>query len=377
MSDFVFVSQFLIGKGSKKFAVKDSIDVSGHPTKMASGALDSVAPAQKHASVVERLLAASYQLVGKLNMHEFAFGMTGVNHWTGTPVNFLYPDYIPGGSSSGSAVAVAQGLVDISLGTDTGGSVRLPAACCGVYGFKPTFGRVSRAGVMPLTTELDCVGPFARDIAGIIETMSIIDPSFKAIANITNTANIRIGVIAVDADDAIQTTINQFLENSDFTLVAMKLPSLRLAFEAGLTLINVEAASSYGQYVVHEETRNKVGEDIVKRLAMAAKATEEQLTNAKNIRDNFNAEVDSLLQQVDVLVMPTLPSFPMLREQALAGNVDLNISSLVRPFNVSGHPAIAMPLKESLGRPVSLQLVAAKGKDELLCEITRLLSKTV
>jgi Asp-tRNA(Asn)/Glu-tRNA(Gln) amidotransferase A subunit family amidase len=125
-------------------AIKDTIDIAAYRTTAASGALANAPPAQRHATVVERVLAAGWCIVGKTNMHELAFGMTGINAFTGTPQNPQDATLIPGGSSSGSAAAVGLHLADAALGTDTGGSVRGPAACCGVIGFKPTFGRVSR-----------------------------------------------------------------------------------------------------------------------------------------------------------------------------------------------------------------------------------------
>ena len=126
--------------------------------------------------MVQALLDGGCRIIGKTSLHELAFGTTGINAWTGTPDNPLYPGRIPGGSSSGSATAVAAGLCDFSLGTDTGGSVRIPAACCGVFGLKPSFGRVSRRGVMPEQSTLDCVGPFARDMDMLIEAMGLIAP---------------------------------------------------------------------------------------------------------------------------------------------------------------------------------------------------------
>lgn len=371
MSKFVFVENFCIGDGNLKVAVKDSVDVAGYCSKLGSAALETSVPAIKHATVVEKILDSQCQLIGKLNMHEFAFGMTGVNQWSGTPTNFLYPEYIPGGSSSGCAVAVAEGDVDFSIGTDTGGSIRLPAACCGVYGFKPTFGRVSRVGIMPTETTLDCVGPFAQSADGIIQAMSIIDRSFD---KITAVQNIKIGVVGVDADETIQDTVAQFLQQTGFERVDVELPSMQLAFEAGLTLINKEAWLSCGQYL----STGKVGVDVAKRLNIASKTTPEQISEAERVRSNFTAEVDSLLENFTVLVMPTLPSMPMTIEEALAGKVDLKISSLVRPFNLSGHPALAMPLKNNLdnnsGHPVSLQIIGAKNQDELVCEVARMLS---
>lgn len=366
----LYVEQFYLGGTGLKVAVKDSIDVAGYPTKAGSEALDSVAPADKNAHVVDRIFAAGCQLVGKLNMHEFAFGMTGVNQWTGTPTNYLYPDYIPGGSSSGSAVAVAQGDVDFSLGTDTGGSIRLPAACCGVYGLKPTFGRVSRAGIMPEETTLDCVGPFARSVEQLIQAMEIIDSSFHAVSDV---GPIRLGRVGVKADSEVQAVIDQILSRIGLDQVAVELPSMEAAFGAGLTLINTEAWAACGPYLA----TGKVGSDVSTRLRAAQHTSDEEVAMAEQIKLRFNAEVDSALAQVDVLVMPTLPSFPLKREQALAGATDLAISALVRPFNLSGHPALSIPLKEAEGRPVGLQLIAAKGQDEFLCEVARVISHSI
>uniref|UniRef100_UPI0028AB14C1 amidase family protein n=1 Tax=Pseudomonas nitroreducens TaxID=46680 RepID=UPI0028AB14C1 len=163
-----FVSEFILGGDGKRVAVKDSIDIAGYPTRCGTRALADAAPAECNAFVVDAVLNAGWQIVGKTNLHELAFGVTGINDWTGTPVNPMAPDRVPGGSSSGSASAVAAGLADIALGTDTGGSVRVPAACCGIAGLKPTFGRVSRDGVHPAQSSLDCVGPFAANMADLI-----------------------------------------------------------------------------------------------------------------------------------------------------------------------------------------------------------------
>ena len=160
-----FISRFTLGAGEVTFAVKDTIDIADHATQAGSPVRQNVPAAEAHARVVQQLLDNGYQLRGKTTLHELAFGVTGINRWSGTPVNPHYPALIPGGSSSGSATVVAAGEVDFSIGTDTGGSVRMPAACCGVVGLKPTWGRVSRQGVMPADSSLDCVGFFSRDVA--------------------------------------------------------------------------------------------------------------------------------------------------------------------------------------------------------------------
>src|SRR5690606_8879821 len=150
------VSEFLLGGSGRRVAIKDSIDIAGYPTRSGSHAFADAPPATRHAHVVQAVLDAGWQIVGKTSLHELAFGVTGINDWSGTPVNPQAPDRVPGGSSSGSAVAVAAGLADIAIGTDTGGSVRVPAACCGIAGLKPTYGRVSRIGAQPAVSSLDC-----------------------------------------------------------------------------------------------------------------------------------------------------------------------------------------------------------------------------
>ena len=136
-----FISRFTLGAGEVTFAVKDTIDIADHATQAGSPVRQNVPAAEAHARVVQQLLDNGYQLRGKTTLHELAFGVTGINSWSGTPVNPHYPALIPGGSSSGSATVVATGEVDFAIGTDTGGSLRMPAACCGVVGLKPTWGR--------------------------------------------------------------------------------------------------------------------------------------------------------------------------------------------------------------------------------------------
>src|SRR5438477_8328822 len=152
-----------------RLAVKDIIDVEGVPTTAGSRALERRAgPAERDAECLAGARAAGARLVGKTNLHELAMLPIGTNPWFGTPVNPLDSDLIPGGSSSGSAVAVATDEADVAIGSDTGGSVRVPSACCGTVGLKTTYGRISLDGVWPLAPSLDTIGPMAADIAGLV-----------------------------------------------------------------------------------------------------------------------------------------------------------------------------------------------------------------
>src|SRR5947199_3780997 len=164
-----------------RLAVKDLIDVEGVPTTAGCKAVaDAADPAKKDAACMAGARAAGARIVGKANLHELAFGATGVNEWYGTPANPLDPSLVPGGSSSGSAVAVASGEADVAYGSDTGGSVRIPSACCGTAGLKTTHGRISIEGVWPLAQSLDTIGPMARDIAGLVAGMQLLEPGFEA-----------------------------------------------------------------------------------------------------------------------------------------------------------------------------------------------------
>jgi amidase len=366
----VFVQECALGSANGlRVAIKDSIDIQGMPTRMGSAALAQAEPAVEHAEVVARLLKAGCHIVGKTNLHEFAFGVSGINAVFGTPLNHRYPDLVPGGSSSGSAAAVAAGDADIALGTDTGGSVRVPAACCGVYGFKPSFGRVSRRGVWPAHTSLDCVGPFAADLARLERAQALIDPTFEAVPF---SGELRIGLVSVEADAAIARGVADYVAASGSDVSRIELPLLEAAFDAGLAVINAEAWDAFG---AHVET-GRVGADVAARLRNAASTGARDLAEAERVRRDFRAQVDALLAGYSVLVMPTLPNFPLRLAEAQAGKTDIRSTALVRPFNLSGHPALTLPL-EIDGLPAGIQLIGRLDGDAQLFAAARELERRV
>ncbi|KXU88260.1 glutamyl-tRNA amidotransferase [Paraburkholderia monticola] len=347
-------------------AIKDSIDIAGYATTAASRALADAPPAPEHAEVVQRLLDAGWRVTGKTNMHELAFGMTGINDFCGTPLNPQDAARIPGGSSSGSASAVGQKLVDAALGTDTGGSVRGPAACCGVIGLKPTFGRVSRHGVAPQVTTLDCVGPFTREMDTLIRVMTAIDPSFRADDARRDVSQLRVGVVSVEADEDVAKAVATAIEQAGLATQAIELVSLKDAFAAGLAVINAETSRAFGHLV----GSGKLGADIEARLRAAAATSTTDLDAAERVRRAFTDEVDRALDRVDVLVLPTMPSLPITLEAARAGTSVIGMSSLIRPFNLSGHPALSLPVP--IGHSTlkaGLQIIGRKNDDETVCAL--------
>lgn len=365
--DAILIEELAIGGDGPTVVVKDSIDIAGYATRAASRVLEDVAPAADHAEVVAALIAAGCRIVGKANMHELAYGVTGLNAWTGTPDNPLYPGRLPGGSSSGSAAAVAADLCDIALGTDTGGSVRIPAACCGVYGLKPSYGRISRRGVMPEQSSLDCVGPFASSLAMIERAMAMMDPTFFVEPAASRPT---LGVVTVDADAAVLATIEDRLAESGARLKPVALPGMKAAFDAGLTIIGAENWAALG----HLAQSDAMGADVRTRLLAAAAITAEDVAKAERVRAAFIAEVDEAMAGFDALVLPTMPDFPLTLEEAADARAAIRVTAFVRPFNLSGHPALSIPLEASNGLPVGLQLVGRRGEDARLCAVARALA---
>ncbi|MFL9946032.1 amidase [Paraburkholderia agricolaris] len=362
-----FIQTLSLGGAGPSIAIKDTIDIAGYATTAASRALADTPPADQHAEVVARLLDAGWHIVGKANMHELAFGMTGINDYTGTPQNPQDAARIPGGSSSGSAAAVGLKLADAALGTDTGGSIRGPAACCGVIGLKPTYGRVSRRGVAPRESTLDCVGPFARDMRMIVAAMQAITANFDLhAAQAPQTGMCNVGIVEVDATPAILGAVARAANRSGCNARTVKLTGFAEAFEAGLAIINVETSQAFGHLVAS----GKLGADLDARLHAAAKTTSAQRDAAESVRRQFTAAVDHALESVDVLILPTLPALPITLAEARSGTSVIGMSSLIRPFNLSGHPALSLPLPVD-GSPLKagLQIVGRKGADEQVCAI--------
>lgn len=360
----MLVTQLELGSGSPRVAVKDSIDIKNFVTGMGSPVFSGRAVAEKNAGIIDHLLVAGARIVGKAKMHELAFGVTGINKHAGTPKNIRYPQLIPGGSSSGSATAVAADIADIGIGTDTGGSIRMPAACCGVVGLKPTFDRVSRTGVHPANSSLDCVGPFAKTVAGVERAMRMIDPSFVAAEDI---AAPKLGVLEGDWALSVQSAFDKFITSLALPNVAMSLPGMAEAHQAGLTIIGFENWAAFQDLVNEPE----LGEDIRTRLLRTENISQSEINEARKIQSRFRAAVDQALEKVDALILPALPKPAPTLEQAQDAAAIVDHTSLLRPFNLSGHPAICLPMETADGLPFGIQLVGRVNQDQNLCAIAR------
>ncbi|SIQ30316.1 amidase [Rhizobium sp. RU35A] len=368
----VFASQCAAGsqgsaKGCATVAIKDCLDIEGLVTRCGSRALADAAPAKAHSDVVANLIAAGCRILGKTKMHELAYGMTGINAFEGTPLNPHFPDRIPGGSSSGSAAAVAASLVDFAIGTDTGGSIRQPAICCGVIGFKPTFGRVSRKGALPVQSSLDCIGPFARTVGMIEQAMGAIDRTFQAEIFEGPLRLARLGMDG-EIEPRMAEAMLAVRTDGDGAIKDIELPLLDAAFKAGMTIIARETLLAN---IALLERPELLGEDVRKRLEGARNATDADMAEAENVRVRFTADIDALLERFDVLMTPALPLPPPRLSEASDPAKVLTLTRYLRPFNLSGHPALVLPARTVDGLPSGIQLVAAKGADARLIAIAR------
>jgi amidase len=365
-----FITSFPVTGSGQRVAVKDLIDMAGVPTTAGSRVVaDAAVPAAGDAACLAGLRAAGAQIVGKTNLHELALGVTGINPWFGTPENPLDASLAPGGSSSGSAVAVAAGLVDFSLGTDTGGSIRIPAACCGVYGLKPSYGRVSRRGVHPSASSLDCVGPLGRGMPMIERAMAMIDPTFRSQRP---PARATLGWLEVEADPAVRAAARAAIDAAGVSVRTIALPAFGAAFAAGLTIIAAETWTAFG----HLADCEQLGADVRTRLLAAREVSAAQLAVAEDVRSALRAQIDEALGGVDALALPTLPDAPLTLSAARDARAALRSSCLVRPFNLSGHPALTLPISAD-ELPAGLQLVGRAGGDEALCALAAGLERTL
>jgi amidase len=349
-----------------RVAVKDLIDMAGLPTTAGSRPVaDAAVPAARDAACIAGLRAAidagQARFVGKTNLHELAFGITGINGTFGTPVNPLDPLRMPGGSSSGSGTAVAAGEADIAYGTDTGGSVRIPAACCGITGLKTTWGRIPLDGVWPLASGLDSVGPMARDVAGVAAGMALLEPGFS----VASTSPQTVGVIALNADPLITAAIDNALRAAEFDLVPVTIPELDQVILASFTVLNAQAWEADKD--LFAAAADQIGGDVRDRLKQASTITPAQVTEAEAVLARWRERLDGLWHRVDALAAPTLLGFPPLLDEV---HILWKLRALTSPVNAAGIPALALPIpvagRDAGSIPASVQLIGPRNSEERL-----------
>jgi amidase len=353
----------LSGSGNGiRLAVKDLIDVAGVQTTAGSRALATAAgPAEQDAPCLAGARAAGARIVGKVNLNELAFGASGLNEYFGSPVNPLDPGRVPGGSSSGSAVVVADGEADIAYGSDTGGSIRIPAAFCGITGLKTTHGRIPMGGVWPLAPSLDTIGPMAHDVAGVAAGLALLEPGFAIeVAAATRVGRIR--PTGLDVDPAIDAAVDTALARSGVEVIEVDLPGWPSARKASDVIIDAEAAVSNRELLADPVLRDLLSSRVRANLVDGQAVTPADLQQAHAEQERWRAAMGAALHTADLLALPTVPFFPPPLEAAIGPSY----TALTSPVNLSGFPALALPVPTGQRLPASLQLIGGPGAEALL-----------
>ena len=373
-------------------ALKDLFYTKGVPTTAGSKVYQNFLP-EYNATVVEKLLAAGAVLLGKLNMHEFAYGITSANPHFGAVRNPWNPRHSPGGSSGGSAAAVATHMVFMAMGTDTGGSIRIPASFCGTVGLKPTYGRVSRFGVLPLGFSQDHMGPLTRSVRDAALALNAIaghdprDPtsSRRPVVDYVpgedcSIRGVRIGFpdsffferLHEDVESAVRGAIAR-AQSLGAVIKPVRLPDMD-ALNAVARIVLLSEASSVAEPFM--EDRGQFGPDVLALLDQGRLVPATDYINAQRLRRKMRREFEQVWQEVDCLIAPATPTpAPRIGDATIrlgGRDEDVRLAStrLVRCFNALGFPALSLPCGLSAsGLPLGMQIVGPAFEEALLLRI--------
>jgi aspartyl-tRNA(Asn)/glutamyl-tRNA(Gln) amidotransferase subunit A len=397
------------------YAAKDNFLTKGIQTTAGSKILEGWIPPYE-SEVTSQIEAAGARLVGKTNLDEFAMGSSTENSAYGVVKNPHDPERVPGGSSGGSAVAVAAGLVDFAIGTDTGGSIRQPAAFCGVIGFKPTYGRVSRYGIIPLGSSLDQAGVFAQDASTVARVMNVIAgkdeqdatsadrevPDFTAIEQ--GSSGTRIGIIPEMSEGELQPEIAQALAGAieglvekGFNASEVSLPHLASSVAVYYIVLPAEASSNLARYDGIHFAASDRGKTLLERYVETRSAgfgvepkrrisigtfvlssgyQEAYYRRAQAVRALIARDFDEAFKEVDVIITPTTPTTAFkIGEKQTPLEMYLNDIYTI-PANLAGLPAISIPAgKDASGLPIGLQIIGPRWGDEAVLRVAAVLEE--
>ncbi len=353
------------------FAAKDIFDVEGHTCCCGNPDwLSSHAPATRTAPVITRLVEAGATMVGKTLTDELAYSLNGQNFHYGTPRNGGAPDRIPGGSSSGSVSAVANGAADFALGSDTGGSVRIPACLNGIFGIRPTHGATDLGGVMPLAPSFDTVGWFARDVALLAKVGDVLLPEDS-----TKDPLGRVILIPTDAWALADPEVRAVLWAALDRLVLPKRQEIDLAGPSGgldawrVTFRTIQMREIWAQHGAWiESCKPAFGPEIAERFALAKETAAKPDEGEVKLREEVRSLVDEYLANGAVMVIPTAADIAPLKTQSAADSLRFRdrTLSLTALSNLTGVPQVQVPAGRVQGAPVGLSFISARGSDRAL-----------
>lgn len=355
-------------------SIKDNIHVRG--TRLTNGSIiHSETKSAKNASLVRQLRSHNSIIVGKTNMDEFANDVSGMNKHYGVIKNPVKDNHTVGGSSGGSAVSVASNLAFASIGTDTAGSVRIPASCCGIFGLKPTYNMIPMDGITPLSNSLDHAGIFAKSLEDLATIFQTLAPGKETLENslLQYPNKLTIGYFSdysKDDDNTVQQNMKNMLAfyvNEGIKIKNIKTNFLEMLMETHLTLCAVESYFFHQEFLeIHEHLYDKMNSDFFKS---GRNIPQSKYFNALQTKEMIEAELQKLFTEIDLIVTPTLSILPPTMDfHKKDWKTTLNnMIKYTYPFNMSGLPALSIPYTETEnGLPVGFQLISNKYNEMLL-----------
>jgi aspartyl-tRNA(Asn)/glutamyl-tRNA(Gln) amidotransferase subunit A len=354
---FISVHEEAAAEPGVPLAVKDLVDTAGMRTTYGSAIFADHVP-ERSASSVAALEDAGHAIVGKTNLHEFAYGITSENEHYGDVVNPLDATRIPGGSSGGNAAALVTGMCDVALGTDSGGSIRIPAACCGIVGFKPTHGLVSADGVFPLAPTFDHVGPMARTVSGCIEAMAALAPEIEP--QEVPRSILKVGVAWLSlAEAGVRARVEQAA-----ALFAEARPVMLPLPEHVSPVFMREVADVHRE--LFAEDGDRYGANVRRKIELCLAVTDEEYEAAVAARRSYHQDALEAARPFDLLLAPTLPFVAPPAGQD-ENELRWSVIRLTFPFNALGWPVLAIPCGSAEdGLPASVSLIGRPGDDGLV-----------
>ena len=346
-----------VGEGIT-LAVKDLFDTAGLTTTYGSVIFAEHVP-DRSAEAVLRLEAGGYANVGKTNLHEFAYGVTSQNAHFGTVPNPVAPGRIAGGSSGGSAAALAAGLADAALGSDSGGSIRMPAACCGIVGFKPTFDLVPLDGCFPLAPSFDHAGPMARSVADCTAMMRVLAPGFEPEREVAlDEVEVAVAWTAL-ADPLVRERVERAAGHFP------KARSVEFPLPDGFQHAFMREVADVHRSLFPERSED-YGENIRSKVRRCFDVTEAEAEASRRSREAFRTAAENALGGADLLLTPTL-AMVAPPDDVIEVDIRMRMIQFTIPFNALGWPALALPCGAAEdGLPASVQLVGRPGTDALV-----------
>jgi aspartyl-tRNA(Asn)/glutamyl-tRNA(Gln) amidotransferase subunit A len=377
------------------FGVKSNINVLGMTVSCASKTLEDY-KASYNATVIEKIRKEDGLIIGMTNLDEFAAGSSGENSAFGATVNPRVKGHVAGGSSSGSAAAVAAGMCDVSLGSDTGGSIRVPASFCGVVGVKPSYGAVSRYGLVDLSMSLDQIGPLGRSVEDVSRVLDVIsgkderDTKTFELGGVKlgGRGKIKVGVVKIQGvnskiQEVVDKKIEEVVGKLKWESQNVEIKHVDLALQVYHLLVWTEFFSATRRFdgrKYGKKIEDVCGEEVLRRILGGREVTKAEFAGryyhkALDVKEIIKKSCEDVLKKVDCIIMPTTPVFPWKIGSDMSWEAVYATDALVIPANLAGLCAVSLPVGKVDGMPVGMQVICGNGEDGKMLSISKEIEK--